>query len=77
MNLEEVKRIRKIIESVIDDPEAAHAYEDRLLDGFVDHVASMYENPRFSDPYTYLHELGEMAKELKKIKALEFPRWYA
>ena len=66
MNIEEIReRVQKIRESA-GDPEVAHGMEDDLLADMVNYVSANVGGV-----------IGEMAIEVMKSFAIDFPRWVA
>ncbi len=71
-NLEEVKKRIKEIELLEGDDETQHILEDKLYVDFIHYVAEydVYEVFDFEI-------IKEIAKELLKVDAMQFSRWYA
>lgn len=69
MKLEEIKRTLEKIESISGDDEMAHSLEDDLFYDFVDDIAS--------DEFKSKEDIIEAAKEVYKVKTIEFCRWHA
>lgn len=66
MDLQYIRDCVASIEAMRGDPESAHGHEDQLRAEFIGWIAR--------NSYS---ELAEMAREVLKTDAMDFPRWYA
>jgi len=69
MKLEQIKEKISTIETVKNDDEMAHTYEDELFYKFVKAIKDR--------KYETKEEIEKLAKEVYKVRSIEFSRWHS